>query len=92
MDLTRINHTGSACNYSSKKAMVEKGRVVNVIYLDSRKAFCAVFHSILICKLRNFGLDDWSVKEAENWLTTRLKWPTSALVSEYPGVHRGCLR
>ena len=67
--------------------MVEKGRVVNVVYLDSGKAFCTVFRSILIWKLRKFGLDDWSVKEAENWLTTRLKGPTSALMSEYPGAH-----
>lgn len=46
-----------------------------------------VSHSIFIWKLGKFGLDDWSIKEPENWLPARLKGPTSTLMSEYPGVH-----
>ena len=45
------------------------GRAVDVIYLDFHKAFDTVSHNILIMKLRKFGIDEWTVRWVENWLT-----------------------
>jgi len=44
---------------------------VDVVYLDFSKAFDAVFHNILLGKLRNCGLDEWTVRWIENWLNGR---------------------
>jgi len=41
---------------------------VHVVYLDFSKAFDTVSHSLLLGKLRNCGLDEWSVRWIENWL------------------------
>ena len=42
-----------------------------VVYLDFSKAFDTVSHNILLEKLRNCGLDEWSVRWIENWLNGR---------------------
>lgn len=42
-------------NYSSKEAVVEKGAIVNVLKLDSRKAFCTVFFFTVF----TFGKQSW---------------------------------
>jgi len=44
---------------------------VAVVYLDFSKAFDTVSHNILLEKLRNCGLDEWSVRWIENWLNGR---------------------
>jgi len=44
---------------------------VDVIYLDFSKAFDKVSHNVLLGKLRNCGLDEWSVRWIENWLNGR---------------------
>jgi len=44
---------------------------VDVVYLDVSKAFDTVSHNILLGKLRNCGLDEWSVRWIENWLNGR---------------------
>ncbi|GAB0208804.1 mitochondrial enolase superfamily member 1 [Grus japonensis] len=49
----------------------DEGRAVDVIYLDFSKAFDTVSHNILIRKLRKCGLDEWTVRWAENWLNGR---------------------
>ncbi|PKU49496.1 rna-directed dna polymerase from mobile element jockey- hypothetical protein [Limosa lapponica baueri] len=50
---------------------IDEGRAVDVVYLDFSKAFNTVSHSILIGKLRKYGLDEWTVKWIENWLKDR---------------------
>jgi len=50
---------------------VDKGRAVDVVYLDFSKAFSTVSQDILLGKLRNCGLDEWSVRWVENWLNGR---------------------
>lgn len=37
--------------------LVEKGRVVNIVCLDFRKAFDTISHKILIYKMLMYGLD-----------------------------------
>ncbi|PKU46621.1 rna-directed dna polymerase from mobile element jockey- hypothetical protein [Limosa lapponica baueri] len=50
---------------------IDKGRAVDVVYLDFSKASDTVCHSILISKLRKCGLDEWTVRWIENWLKDR---------------------
>ena len=50
---------------------VDGGRAVDVVYLDFSKAFDTVSHNILITKLRKCGIDEWTVRWVENWLTGR---------------------
>ena len=57
--------------YNDMTSWVDKGRAVNVVYLDFSKAFDTVSHDILLGKLRKCGLYEWSVKWIENWLNGR---------------------
>ena len=57
--------------YDDMTGWVDKGRAVDVVYLDFSKAFDTVSHDILLGKLRKCGLDEWSVKWIENWLNGR---------------------
>ncbi|PKU35453.1 rna-directed dna polymerase from mobile element jockey-like [Limosa lapponica baueri] len=50
---------------------VDEGRAVDVVYLDFSKAFDTLSHNILIGKLRKGGLDEWTVRWTENWLSGR---------------------
>ena len=42
---------------------------MDVIYLDFSKAFDTVFHNTLIMKLRKCGIDEWTERWFEKWLT-----------------------
>jgi len=44
---------------------------VGVVYLDFSKASNTVSHNILLGKLRNYGLDEWSLRWIEKWLNGR---------------------
>ncbi|PKU46837.1 rna-directed dna polymerase from mobile element jockey- hypothetical protein [Limosa lapponica baueri] len=57
--------------YNGMTGWIDEGRVVDVVYLDFSKAFDTVSHSILICKLRKCGLDEWTVGWIENWMKDR---------------------
>jgi len=57
--------------YNDMTGWVDEGRAVDVVYLDFSKAFDTVSHNILLGKLRNYGLDEWSVGWIENWLNGR---------------------
>jgi len=57
--------------YDAVPSWIDEGRAVDVVYLDFSKAFNTVSHDILLGKLRNCGLDEWSVRWIENWLNGR---------------------
>ena len=42
--------------YSEIAAMVDSGRIVNIVLLDFSKAFDVVSHVVLFKKLRHFGV------------------------------------
>ena len=48
--------------YKKMIGVVDKGRAVDVVYLDFRKAFDSMTHNILIDKLLMYGLDKWTVR------------------------------
>ncbi|GAB0178066.1 mitochondrial enolase superfamily member 1 [Grus japonensis] len=51
--------------------LVDKGKAVDVIYLDFSKAFNTVSHSILLEKLVAHGLDGCTLHWVKNWLEGR---------------------
>ncbi|GAB0181797.1 mitochondrial enolase superfamily member 1 [Grus japonensis] len=57
--------------YDGMTGWVDEGRAVDIVYLDFSKAFDTVSHNILIGKLRNCGLDEWTVRWIENRLNGR---------------------
>ncbi|PKU38678.1 rna-directed dna polymerase from mobile element jockey- hypothetical protein [Limosa lapponica baueri] len=57
--------------YDEMTGWIDEGRTVDIVYLDFSKAFDTVSHNILIDKLRKCGLDEWTVRWIENWLSGR---------------------
>jgi len=57
--------------YDTMTGWVDEGRTMDVVYLDFSKAFDTFSHNILLGKLRNCGLDEWSVGWIENSLNGR---------------------
>jgi len=55
-------------SYDQVTLLVDEGKAVDVIYLEFRKAFNTVPHSILLEKLAAHGLDGYTLHWIKNWL------------------------
>ncbi|CAM4688385.1 unnamed protein product [Lepidochelys olivacea] len=57
--------------YDEITGSVDEGKAVDVLFLDFSKAFDTVSHSILVSKLKKYGLDEWTIRWIESWLDCR---------------------
>ena len=64
-----MTNTIASCDVMT--GWVAEGTLVDVVYLDFRKAFDTVSHSILTGKLRKCGIDGQTRRWIENWLMGR---------------------
>ncbi|CAM5075663.1 unnamed protein product [Natator depressus] len=49
----------------------DEGKAVDVLFLNFSKAFDTVSHSILVSKLKKYGLDECTIRWVESWLDCR---------------------
>ncbi|CAM4659725.1 unnamed protein product [Caretta caretta] len=60
--------------YDKITGSVDEGKAMDVLFLDFSKAFDTVSHSILVSKLKKYGLDEWTIRWIESWLDHRTQW------------------
>lgn len=53
--------------------MVDKGKVIDVVYFDFRKAFDMVTHNILATKLERYGFDGYIIRRIKDWVDGHIK-------------------
>ncbi|CAM5122712.1 unnamed protein product [Eretmochelys imbricata] len=57
--------------YDEITVSVDEGKAVDVLFLDFSKAFDTISHSILVSKLKKYGLDECTIRWVESWLDCR---------------------
>ena len=68
-----LDHINLISFYDKVTCLMDKGKAVDVVYLDFSKAFDTVSHSILLKKLANHGLDWHTLRWVKNWLDGRAR-------------------
>ncbi|CAM5076581.1 unnamed protein product [Eretmochelys imbricata] len=76
--------------YDEITGTVDEGKAVDVLFLDFSKAFDTVSHSILVSKLKKYGLDGCTTRWVESWLDCRAqRVVTNGSMSSWQPVSSG---